>query len=56
MDQNGVKAKNIASDISGITIKKEFSNNNDNSKNGFFPKKINNLLMPQCEIMLLLVL
>ena len=37
MDQNNVKAKNLTSDISGITIKDKFSNNNDSSKNDFFP-------------------
>ena len=37
MDQNGVEAKNFAGDIDGISIKDEFSNNNDSSKNGFFP-------------------
>ena len=37
MDQNSVKAKNLADNIDGITIKYEFSNNNDSSKNGFFP-------------------
>ena len=37
MDQNNVKAKNLAGDISGSTIKEEFSNNNDSSKNIFSP-------------------
>ena len=36
MDQNSAEAKNLAGDIDGITIKDEFSNNNDSSKNGFF--------------------
>ena len=37
MDQNSMETKNLAGDIDGITIKDEFSNNNDSSKNGFFP-------------------
>ncbi|XVF22929.1 hypothetical protein REPUB_Repub12eG0213100 [Reevesia pubescens] len=36
-DQNGVEAKNLAADIGGITIKDEFSNISDSSKNGGFP-------------------
>ena len=48
MDQNSVEAKHLAGDIDGITIKDEFSNNNDSSKNSFFfLKKIINLIIPQ---------
>ena len=37
MDQNSAETKNLAGNIDGIIIKDEFSNNNDSSKNGFFP-------------------
>ena len=36
MDQNSMETKNLAGNIDGITIKDEFSNNNDSSKNSFF--------------------
>ncbi|XWS77395.1 hypothetical protein CRYUN_Cryun01aG0257900 [Craigia yunnanensis] len=38
-DQNGLEAKDLAADIGGITIKNEFSNSRDSSKNGGFPWK-----------------
>ncbi|XVF73617.1 hypothetical protein PTKIN_Ptkin12aG0216500 [Pterospermum kingtungense] len=38
-NQNTVESKNLVADIGGITIKDEFSNNSDGSKNGGFPWK-----------------